>query len=205
MTLDEQRFYARCRTELYGGRLKQAQVSGLSAILDSFQKRQPDGDLRLLAYILATAHHETARTLLPVRETLAATDALAIRRLDTAFAAGRLPQVKQPYWRCDAEGKSWLGRGFVQLTHRRNYQRLGELLGVDLVSDPDRAMQLDVAADVLVAGMLAGAFTGRRLGEFFDADHADWTSARRVVNGTDRAALIGGYGRVFFAALQPAA
>lgn len=204
MTLDEPRFYARCRTDLYGGWLQKSQVAGLSAILDSFRKRQPDGDPRLLAYILATAHHETARTLQPVRETLASSDTLAIRRLDAAYAAGRMSQVKAPYWRRDAEGKSWLGRGFVQLTHRRNYQRLGELLGVDLVGDPDRAMQLDVAADVLVAGMLAGAFTGRRLGEFFEGSRADWNGARRVVNGTDRAALIGGYGRVFFAALQPA-
>lgn len=204
MTLDEPRFYARCRTDLYGGQLQKSQVAGIAAILDSFRKRQPDGDPRLLAYILATAHHETARTLQPVRETLASSDALAIRRLDAAFAAGRLSQVKVPYWRRDAEGKSWLGRGFVQLTHRRNYQRLGELLGVDLLSDPDRAMQLDIAADVLVAGMLTGAFTGRRLGEFFDAAHTDWNGARRVVNGTDRAALIGGYGRTFFAALQPA-
>lgn len=204
MTLDDQRFYARCRTDLYGGRLQKPQVAGIAAILDSFRKRQPDGDLRLLAYILATAHHETARRMQPVRETLASSDTLAIRRLETAYAAGRLPQVKVPYWRRDAEGKTWLGRGFVQLTHRRNYQRLGDLLGIDLVSDPDRAMQLDVAADGLVAGMLAGAFTGRRLGEFFNADHADWTAARRVVNGTDRAALIGGYGRAFWAALQPA-
>jgi hypothetical protein len=151
--------------------------------------------------MLATAHHETGGRMQPVRETFAATDAVAIGRLDRAFAAGRLPQVSAPYWRRDGEGKSWLGRGLVQITHRRNYARMAALTGIDLVARPERTMELAVSVDILFVGMLQGAFTGRRLADHFSPGQADWVGARRIVNGLDRAERVAGYGQAFFAAL----
>jgi len=154
--------------------------------------------------MLATAFHETAATMQPVRETLATTDAEAIARLDRAFAAGRLPMVRRPYWWRDAEGKSWLGRGFVQLTHRRNYETMSVLTGVDLTGRPERAMEADVATAILIQGMVAGSFTGRRLADFFDAEREDWDAARAIINGSDRASLVGNYARAFHRALLAA-
>lgn len=164
-------------------------------------KTAPDGDPRHLAYMLATAFHETARTMRPVRETLASTDDRAIAILDRTYAAGRLPQVARPYWRRDGKGRTFLGRGFVQITHRRNYRRLSDALGIDLVSDPARAMEMEVAASVLVAGMMRGLFTGVSLADVFSGSREDWTGARRIVNGLDRAELVAGYGRAFLKAL----
>jgi putative chitinase len=43
------------------------------------------------------------------------------------------------------DGKRFKGRGPIQITGRANYQRFGNLLGVDLVSDPERAAVPDVA------------------------------------------------------------
>lgn len=189
------------RVPLFEGVLKRSQVAGLTAILERGENTAALDD-RWLAYMLATAHHETGQTMQPVRETFAASDARAIVLLDSAFEHGRLPSVTTPYWRRDAQGKSWLGRGLVQLTHRVNYEKMTLATGVDLVSRPERAMEMAVAVDILFTGMRTGAFTGRRLGQYFSEDKEDWTGARRIINGRDRAALVAGYGRRYLAAIR---
>lgn len=192
-------FFDAVRLSLFDGVLKKPQVAGLSAILG---RGGGETDDRWLAYMLATAHHETGRTMQPVRETFAASDAQAIALLDSAFEHGRLPSVSVPYWRRDAEGKTWLGRGLVQLTHRTNYEKMTLLTGIDLISDPGRAMELTVATDILFIGMETGAFTGKRLGQYFSATKEDWTGARRIINGRDRAERVAGYGRRYLSAIR---
>lgn len=199
--IDRRRFFDEIRDNPFPARLSTRQVEGTVQVIDEFESRAAGGDLRHLAYMLATAFHETAQTMQPVRETLAASDDAAIRILDRAFAAGRLGQVKTPYWRRDADGKTWLGRGLVQLTHRRNYEAMSEVIGIDLVAQPERAMEPQVSAAILIEGMLRGSFTGRRLSQYFDTRRADWAGARAIINGKDRAELLAGYGRAFYAAL----
>jgi putative chitinase len=176
---------------LFGGALSQAQVDGFKIIFEAWRK-VGSGNERDLAYILATAYHETARTMQPVRETLATTDAKAKERLTKAWKSGKLPWVKSDYW-----SGGWFGRGFVQLTHRANYVKAGEKLGVDLVSDPSKAMIPEVSALILVRGMQEGWFTGMKL-----SDASDFREARRVVNGTDRASQIAMYADAFLSALD---
>jgi predicted chitinase len=201
MAIDRKGFFDGVRGPLYGGRLARAQVAGMTALIDRFEAGGETHDRRFLAYMLATTHHETGGRMQPVRETFAATDDTAIGRLDRAFAEGRLPQVSEPYWRRDTDGRTWLGRGLVQITHRRNYERLSSLIGIDLVQRPERAMEMAVSVEILVVGMLRGAFTGRRLADCFSPGRADWIGARRIINGLDRAERVAGYGRAFFAAL----
>ncbi|WHA40427.1 hypothetical protein [Agrobacterium larrymoorei] len=201
MTLNRQRFFSAVRANPFGGKLTLGQVKGTEIILDLYYGRGEQGDARHLAYMLATAVHETAATMQPVRETLAASDEAAIRILDAAFAAGRLPQVRTPYWRRDADGKSWLGRGLVQLTHRRNYEAMSVLTGIDLVAAPHLAMEPKTSAVILIEGMRNGSFTGRRLSHYLNAQRTDWEGARAIINGTDRAALIASHAKAFYAAL----
>ncbi|CAN7188754.1 hypothetical protein LJR098_000440 [Rhizobium sp. LjRoot98] len=196
-------FFDAVRVSLFDAVLKRHQVAGLTAILDRGESAVALDD-RWLAYMLATAHHETGRTMQPVRETFAASDARAIVLLDRAFEQGRLPSVSTPYWRRDVEGKTWLGRGLVQLTHRANYEKMTLATGVDLIAQPERAMEMGVAVDILFIGMQTGAFTGKRLGQYFSQDKEDWTGARRIINSRDRAALVAGYGRRYLAALRDA-
>ena len=73
--------------------------------------------------------------------------------------------------------------------------------GIDLVADPARAMGMATAAAILVTGMEEGLFTGRRLGDYFSAGRSDWTNARRIVNGLDRAGQVAALGRAFHRAL----
>lgn len=142
-----------------------------------------------LAYILATAYHETAHTMKPVRETLATSDKQAIARLDSAFAKGQLKWVKTPYWR-----DGWFGRGYVQVTHKANYDKFG--IG------KNEALQADTATRVLLDGMMNGMFTGKRLSDYVTLSKSDFVNARRAVNGTDRAKDIAGYAREYDADLK---
>lgn len=158
-----------------------------------------------LAYMLATTWHETAATMQPVLETKAGNVEEAIRRLDRAFAKGQLTWVKTPYWRKDADGKSWLGRGYVQLTHKANYQKMELLIpGSRLVADPDRAMLPDVAVEILITGMQLGSFTGKGLSDYLDGVTPNYRLARRIINGNESAALVAGYAQAFEHALRAA-
>ncbi|WP_442773342.1 peptidoglycan-binding protein [Paenirhodobacter enshiensis] len=136
------------------------------------------------AYVLATACWETAGTMRPVRE---------------AFYLG----ARAGAYRDGLRYAPWYGRGFVQLTWRANYLRAGEALGVDLLADPDRALEPDIAARVLVRGMTEGWFTGRRLGQFISAGGSDFIEARRIVNGLDCADRIAALADDYEAALTP--
>lgn len=207
--MDRSRFFASVRTSLFGGSLTASQVQGMEAILDEAAKAVIDP--RWLAYMLATAFHETARTMQPVIETRQADEATnptvdkAIARLESSWAKGRMPWVKSAYWRKDAQGKSWLGRGLVQLTHKANYERMGPIVGADLVGNPDLAMRDDVAVKIMFEGMARGLFTGKKLGDYFTAQSTDWVNARKIINGLDRANDVAGYAKRFYEALQAAA
>lgn len=180
--IDRKRFFDNVRSRF--GALSQAQVDGYNAILDVWEARGLT-DLRWLAYILATAWHETAFTMQPVRE----------------YGRGN----GRPYGVRDAAtGQTYYGRGYVQITWKANYEKLGRRLGLDLVSNPDRALDPTIAARILVIGMQEGMFTGRRLSDYFAGGAAAWVTARRIVNGLDKADAIAGYARKYHDALTAA-
>ncbi|MES0092927.1 glycoside hydrolase family 19 protein [Mesorhizobium sp. M0030] len=200
--LNEKFFFDYTRTYLFDGHMSQSQFDGISGILKLWNDTLATKDDRWLAYMLATAHHETGRTMQPVRETFAATDEKAISILEKAWNAGKLPWVTNPYWRWDQNHQSWLGRGLVQLTHQANYKRIGDAVGVNLVADPAAAMNPDVARQVMVQGMIKGVFTGYTLAQFFNPKKADWKNARRIINGIERADLVASYGLRYYAAIS---
>ena len=199
------KFFGHVRSRLFSGSMTSLQVSGLKAIIE--RGEADDTSLAHLAYMLATAYHETGRAMQPIIETRNTKDKtnptveVAIRRLNASFAAGTLPWVSKPYWRKDASGKSWLGRGFVQLTHEVNYRKLSGPCGVDLVADPDAALTMGPALTILFEGMTHGMFTGRPLSDYISGTKADYRNARRIINGMESADKVAGYAFVFEAAL----
>jgi putative chitinase len=88
------------------------------------------------------------------------------------------------------DGFKFRGRGFVQITGRTNYDKLGRLLGIDLINDPDLALKPEIASKILVIGTRDGLFTGLKLSNYINANKIDYFNARRVVNGTDKASEI---------------
>jgi putative chitinase len=193
-------FFAHLRKRdsgVFGTSLSQAQVQGTDALLDAIE-RHGIPDIRHAANILAQVYHETGGRMMPVRETFANSDAQAIARLDAAFARGQLPWVRNPYWR-----DGWFGRGAIQITHRENYKRLGDRIGVNLAANRDRALDPVVSADIAVIGMAEGLFTGKSLSDYFNASGSDVRNARRIVNGPDGTEdRVAGYHRAFLAALK---
>lgn len=179
------------RSSLYGGTLTQAQIDGMNAVEEAWNK-YGDGDQRKLAYILATAFHETMR----------------FRYLRELWG----PTVQQQGYegRADlgntvkGDGKRFLGRGMVMITGRRNYADWSKRLGIDLLTKPTLAEDPEIAARILVEGMMLGTFTGKSLSAFINGNAFDFRNARRVVNGLDRADDIAGYAMKFAAALAAA-
>jgi hypothetical protein len=202
MAINRKFFFDQVRIRLFDGGLKQSQVDGLTAILDRWEGKMPGEDDRWLAYMLGTAHHETGRTMQPVRETFAATDDRAIAILERAYAAGKLTWVKTPYWRKDEAGRSWLGRGLVQLTHKTNYEKMARETGIDLVARPDRAMEPDIAVAIMFTGMIKGSFTGHKLADHFSPVKENWRNARRIINGIERADLVASYAKAYYSAIS---
>jgi len=117
-----------------------------------------------VAYIVGTAWHESR--LLCIAEFRA--------KPETKVRA-----MQDRYW-----GSGFYGRGFVQLTWQRNYKKFGDLLGVDLVSNPDKVLEPEIGAKILVRGMRDGLFTGVGLARYFkEGQPPEWLNARRIVNG----------------------
>ena len=203
MGINRKFLYDEIRNKLFPDGLEQHQVDGTEAILDKWEGKHAGDDDRWLAYILATAFHESAHTMQPVRETLASSDSQAVARLDSAWHGGKLSWVSKPYWQPDAKGLSWFGRGLIQITHKSNYQKLATAIGnPKLATDPDEALKMDVAIDIMFTGMMDGLFTGKKLAQYFDKNSDDWVNARRIVNGLDRADKIASYGRAYYAAIS---
>jgi hypothetical protein len=122
-----------------------------------------------IAYVLATVDWETGHTFQPVKE---------------AFWCSE-------EWRKDhLRYYPYYGRGYVQLTWKDNYRKYGEKLDIDLVDNPDLALEPETAMFVLIDGFKTGAFTGKKLADFVNEDETDYYNARTCINGHDKAETI---------------
>lgn len=176
-------FFTQIRRTMFAGTLRQSQVDGINAILDGWEAQYDADDDRWLAYALATTYHETDQKMQPIEE----------------YGKGR----GHPYGKPDPEtGQTYYGRGFVQLTWKKNYATMGTKIGADLVSYPELALELDNATKILFVGMIEGLFTGKSLKDYFNSSMEDWVNARRIINGLDKAQAIAVYGHNFYAAIS---
>lgn len=185
-------FYDTVRRSLFGKRIAPEQLAGMEDLLDYWEKHYPDGDIRHLAYILATTYHETGRCMHPVREGFAKTDAGARRIV-----------AERKYGKVGKYGFVPYGRGRVQVTWDANYKKLEDLFGLPFTKEPDLLLLSSVDARVTVESCVLGVYTGRKLIDYFNAKTDDPVNARRIINGTDKASLIASYHAKFLLALLP--
>jgi uncharacterized protein (TIGR02594 family) len=128
------------------------------------------------AYVLATTEWETGHTFEPVRE---------------AFWKGEA-------WRqANLRYYPYYGRGYVQLTWEDNYRKYAEIMDIDLVNDPDLALDPQTALFILVHGFKTGTFTGKKLTDYINAQGTDFINARRCINALDRAEEIAALAQKF--------
>ena len=125
------------------------------------------------AYVLATAYHETAHTMKPVRE----------------YGGEKYLQSKKYY--------PYVGMGYVQLTWDYNYKKAGIKLSVDFLKNPKLLLQPEYAAPIIVIGMLEGWFTGKKLSDYITLYKSEFVLARKIINGLDKADLISDYAKEY--------
>lgn len=193
------KFFASVRaSKLFGNSLSVSQVVGMEAIINAAPSAFIPEEL---AYCLATTKHETADTMMPIKEY--GGDAYYTKMYD--ILGSRPAKARELGNLSPGDGKRYPGKGFVQLTGRANYKKAGDRLGIDLVNNPDRAMEPDIAAKIMFAGMTEGWFTGKKLSDYFaPGKKPDPMAARKIINGTDKASLIAVYYDKFLAALEAA-
>ena len=183
------------------GSLSQEAVDNINLIVETCEKyglSYPQ-----TSYVLATTFWETARTFKPIEEYGKGKG----RKYGTWYTNSK--GVK--YGIAGSGGDTYLysdyphlyyGMGFVQLTHWVNYKFAGEQLGIDLINNPDLALQPKYAAEILIKGSKEGWFTSKKLSDYINDKKKDYINARRVINGLDKARLIASYAVVFEKALR---
>jgi glycosyl hydrolase family 19 (putative chitinase) len=164
--------------------LSQTGVMTINKIFEFYDKDDKYTNLRQLAYVLATAFHESAFTW--------RTDIREIGR-----GRGRSYGKTDP-----VNGEVYYGRGLCQLTWKYNYLKFSRLLNIDLVNNPDLALETDNSVAILMIGMRDGIFTMLKLEDYFNDKITDWVNARRIVNGKDCAHAIAGNAMKFYDALR---
>jgi hypothetical protein len=167
-------FFDQVNLRLFGGKLSVKVKGNLTQILDYWEKTMSAKDDRWLAYALGTAHHETDRTFGPIRE----------------YGLGKGKKYP-PYY----------GRGLVQLTWDYNYKKMGDKLGVNMLKNPDLALDLKYAIPIMFIGMEEGSFTGKKLSDYFNKSKEEWVQARRIINGLDKANAIADYAQRYYGAI----
>jgi len=181
-------FYDSIRTTLFKGKISSKQFEGIEAIIAEYS-RLCVNDLRKLAYILATAYHETGYSMQPIEE---------YGKGKSYDYGKKLKMSRKPYTTPD---KLYYGRGLVQLTWFENYSGMGKILNLPLLEQPELLLKMDVSVKVLFNGMINGRFTGKSLGDYFTSDKTDSFNARKIINGLDKAKTIEGYYKLFYGAL----
>jgi hypothetical protein len=99
------------------------------------------------------------------------------------------------------DGPRFKGRGFVQITGRRNYRIWSDKLGINLIDNPEKAALPEIAAPILVRGMRDGSFTGVGLSDFIMGDRRDFFNVRRIVSGLNRSDQIAQIAESYFKAI----
>jgi hypothetical protein len=173
MLIDRKIYFDNVRINPFGGAMTQQQVDGQNVILDRWEADPATVDLRWLSYCLATVKHESASTMWAIEE--------------YGKGYGMIygiedPETKQTYY----------GRGLIQITWRDNYAKATKQLGLsgtdDLEWHADRALDMQIASDIMYAGMIEGWFRSdshgpHNLPRYFSNVASDPYHAREIING----------------------
>ena len=177
-------FFGKIKTNLFKDGLTQKQVDSINAIISECERQGVD-NLSQVAYILATAYHECYNPRHP--ET---------RLTPIVEFGGEVYLKSKKYY-------PYYGRGFSQLTWHDNYQKESKRLGIDLLNNPELILDIPTAANSHVYCMAHGIYTGKKLSNYINDTGIDFISARKIVNGKDKAELISGYANSFYSCLSP--
>ena len=100
------------------------------------------------------------------------------------------------------DGYRFRGRGYIQITGRENYRKIGAIAGVDILANPDAAASADHALEIACAYWMS-----RNLNAISDTN--DFEAVTRAINGKmigieDRRAWLDKVTRIMALPLSPA-
>lgn len=184
-------FLALVRPTLFRGSTPEWQAEPMRCLInEGIRRRRCVEDI---AYVLATAFHETARF-----------------KYTAEIGRGRGKSYGDAVTLSRGRSERYYGRGYVQLTWLANYARLSVRLTkelqreIDLVNNPEMAETPEIASFIIWEGMVQGLFTGQALNDHIEPGRARYLTARSIVNGEDDDALIASYAHAFESALRRA-
>lgn len=191
------KFFDYVRGHLFGGKLLGSQVKGIEMLVAECVTYGMT-DIRQVAYVLATAYHETAKTMMPIREY--GSHDYFMNRYDVS---GKNPQLAKDLGNnIVGDGANFCGRGYVQITGRANYAKFKKILNIELIAHPDYALLPENASRIAVYGMAQGLFTSKKLSDYINCTTCNYAQARRIINGMDKSDLIANYAKQFELALS---
>jgi len=140
-----------------------------------------------IQYIIATALHETGGTLKATKEKGGNKYLSSLYDPILAKSKRLRDRAKSMGNTEEGDGIKYCGRGLVQLTWKSNYAKYGEIMGIDLVNNPNLALDMKHAVFILVHGMKYGTFTGKKLDDYINGNGTNFLLARKIINGGDKA------------------
>lgn len=179
MKFDRKKFWSGFRDKI-DSTIEQEQVEGLEFLLGKMEQDKLWRSIPEVAYALATTGHETAWSFQPVEEGYYLGNAARVKKFQKTLRYF-------PYY----------GRGYVQLTWKKNYEKAAKVLKMDLVNKPELALDREGAYLTMTHGMHEGWFTGKKLSDYISDAGKDYKNARKIINGLDKASLIAGYANQF--------
>ena len=182
----------------------------LYGLLDYYKNNNKDCNIYHIAYILATARLETKKynrekKLMVYFEPVTEAGSLDyFNKYDPVLADTEYHKKRaiQNGNTSQGDGYKYRGRGYVQITWKNNYEKLSRALNIDIVNQPDRALDPKIAAATAIYGMETGLFTGKKLSDYISESHQDYYNARKIINGLDRASDIEGFAKKFLKILE---
>ena len=148
-------------------------AANLPSVLDGLRAFSL-GDKPMVLMALGTIRAET-EGFVPISEFKSKfnTETTPFDKYDPGTSIGKMLGNTEP-----GDGARFKGRGFVQLTGRSNYARVGNQIGVDLVGSPDSAN------DPATAGKILAQFLKNAEAKIRAAlANNDLKTARKLVNG----------------------
>lgn len=187
------KFFDSVKAGILGPSLDDNEVSGCNAIMEAFEGF-PVADV---SYALGTAFLETGGAMQPIKEWGGPKYFHKMYDINGArpAKARELGNIHP------GDGVLFCGRGYPQVTGRKNYTLAEKVFGIPFSTDPDQMLKSGPAAKVMAHFMRHGLFTGRKLADTLPrsgpATLGQFTATRPVINGRDRAADVARFAMSF--------
>lgn len=140
-------------------------------------------DIRWAAYIIATVHHETTFSFMINKRETGKGNSRYYGKIEKVTDVLGCRGSKNAVYE-----NAYYGRGYVQVTLKDNYKRIGKAYGIgdELYINPDRVFEPKIAYFATSDAMRLGLYTGHKLEDHINGQKCDYKNARRIINGVDK-------------------